>query len=126
MYVFLYALVIVLLCVYLFYTFILGRGLNEEQKFYVEHTSSLFYKTMIFILILSLILNVLSKILSVNSMLPNYISCGAFIFLSLKGIYNRMKYGVMDYTYKQHTKLICTAFIILLSIFIYLFLFMHL
>ena len=27
---------------------------------------------------------------------------------------------------KQHTKMICTAFIILLSIFIYLFLFMHL
>lgn len=41
MYVFLYALVIVLLCVYLFYTFILGRGLNEEQKFYVEHTLSI-------------------------------------------------------------------------------------
>lgn len=125
MYIMIKALFIFSLCIYLFYTFILEKKLNEEQKFYIKWTSPFFYKPMVLILILSLMANVVINLFYSTGMIFNYISSCVFLLLSIKGIYNRMKFGEKDITYRQNTQMMCMAVIIMMAVLVYVFEFMH-
>ena len=119
-------LILLILSIGIFKTFILKQNLSDKERFFLIHTPTYIYIPLSILIIISMvyIVAVDRKLINDDYILFAQIIMSAVFFITMIiTVHHRIKYGNKDWKYKEDTKIMIIGLSMLIFIFVMIWLF---
>lgn len=122
----LFDLILLILSIGIFKTFILKQNLSDKERFFLTHTPTHIYIPLSILIIISMVYIVAVDRKLINDdyiLFAQIIMFAVFFMTMIITVHHRIKYGNKDWKYKEDTKLMIIGLSMLIFIFIMIWLF---
>lgn len=119
-------LILLILSIGIFKTFILKRNLSDKERFFLIHTPTYIYIPLSILMIISMVYIVAVDRKLINDhyiLFAQIIMFAVFFMTMIITVHHRIKYGNKDWKYKEDTKLMIIGLSMLIFIFVMIWLF---
>lgn len=121
-------LILLVLSIGIFKTFILKQNLSDKERFFLIHTPTYIYiyipLSILMIISMGYIVAVDRKLINDDYILfAKIIMSAVFFIMMIITVHHRIKYGNKDWKYKEDTKLMIIGLSMLIFIFVMIWLF---
>lgn len=117
-------LILLILSIGIFKTFILKQNLSDKERFFLIHTPIYIPLSILMIISMVYIVAVDRKLINDDYILfAKIIMSSVFFIMMIITVHHRIKYGNKDWKYKEDTKLMIIGLSMLIFIFVMIWLF---
>lgn len=119
-------LILLILSIGIFKTFILKQNLSDKERFFLIHTPIYIYIPLSILMIISMVYIVAVDRKLINDdyiLFAKIIMFAVFFMTMIITVHHRIKYGNKDWKYKEDTKLMIIGLSMLIFIFVMIWLF---
>ena len=119
-------LILLILSIGIFKTFILKQNLSDKERFFLTHTPTYIYIPLSILIIISMVYIVAVDRKLVNDdyiLFAEVLMFAVFFMTMIITVHHRIKYGNKDWKYKKDTKLMIIGLSMLIFIFVMIWLF---
>lgn len=122
----LFDLILLILSIGIFKTFILKQNSSDKERFFLIHTPTYIYIPLSILIIISMVYIVAVDRKLINDhyiLFAQIIMFAVFFMTMIITVHHRIKYGNKDWKYKEDTKLMIIGLSMLIFIFVMIWLF---